>query len=106
MLHIDQDKKNGGKLYENLRQKRKYRKKRLLTKEKRGVIPNKVMIDERPAEVETRERYGDWEEGTIIGANHQGEILTLVKRKSRFTYIKKLDGKTAKKVVGRIVKMQ
>jgi IS30 family transposase len=78
--HIYKDKKNGGKLYENLRQKRKYRKKRLLTKGKRGVIPNKVMIDERPAEVETRERYGDWEGDTIIGANHQGAILTLVER--------------------------
>ena len=79
--HIYQDKKNGGKLYENLRQKRKYRKKRLSTKEKRGVIPNKVMIAERPAEVETRERYGDWEGDTIIDrvpprANHQGAIAT------------------------------
>lgn len=101
--HIYQDKKNGGKLYENLRQKRKYRKKRLLTKEKRGVIPNKVMIAERPAEVETRERYGDWEGDTIIGAHHQGAILTLVERKSRFTYIEKLDGKTAKCVENAVV---
>jgi transposase, IS30 family len=101
--HIYQDKKNGGKLYENLRQKRKYRKKRLLTKEKRGVIPNKVMIDERPAEVETRERYGDWEGDTIIGANHQGAILTLIDRKSRFTYIEKLDGKTAKNVENAVI---
>ena len=43
-------------------------------------------------------------------ANHQGAILTLVDRKSRrfavaITYIEKLDGKTAKKVVGHIVKM-
>lgn len=101
--HIYQDKKNGGKLYENLRQNRKYRKKRLLTKEKRGVIPNKVMIDERPAEVETRERYGDWEGDTIIGANHQGAILTLVDRKSRFTYIEKLAGKTAKSVENAVI---
>ncbi len=101
--YIYQDKKNGGKLYENLRQKRKYRKKRLLTKEKRGIIPNKVMIAERPAIVETRERYGDWEGDTIIGANHQGAILTLVEQKSRFTYIEKLDGKTAKNVENAVV---
>ncbi len=44
ILLIRIDKKNGGKLYENLRQKRKYRKKRLLEGEKRGVIPNKVMM--------------------------------------------------------------
>lgn len=106
--HIYKDKKNGGvppsgKLYENLRQKRKYRKKRLLEGEKRGVIPNKVMIDKRPPEVETRERYGDWEGDTIIGANHQGAILTLVERKSRFTYIEKLEGKTAKCVENAVI---
>lgn len=101
--YIYQDKKCGGKLYENLRQKRKYRKKRLLEKDKRGVIPNKVMIADRPYEVETRERYGDWEGDTIIGANHQGAILTLVERKSRFTYIEKLDDKTAKSVENAVV---
>ncbi len=79
--YIYTNKKNGSKLYENLRQKRKYRKKRLLKKEKRGVIPNKVMIADRPPEVETRERYGDWEGDTIIDgvptrANHQGAIAT------------------------------
>ncbi len=57
--YIYKDKKNGGKLYKNLRQKTKYRKKRLLEGEKRGVIPNKVMIADRPPKVETRERYGD-----------------------------------------------
>jgi transposase, IS30 family len=101
--YIYRDKKCGGKLYENLRQKRKYRKKRLLEKDKRGVIPNKVMIADRPREVETRERYGDWEGDTIIGANHQGAILTLVERKSRFTYIEKLDDKTAKSVENAVV---
>jgi transposase, IS30 family len=101
--YIYQDKKNGGKLYENLRQKRKYRKKRLLTKEKRGVIPNKVMIADRPPEVETKERYGDWEGDTIIGANHKGAILTLTERKSKFTYMEKLEGKTAKCVENAVV---
>ena len=106
--YVYQNKKSGGKLYENLRQKNKYRKKRLLTEDKRGIIPNKVMIADRPPEVETRERYGDWEGDTIIGANHQGAILTLVDRKSRrfavaITYIEKLEGKTAKCVENAVV---
>jgi len=70
--YVYRDTENGGKLYENLQQKNNYRKKRLLEKDKRGIIPNKVMIAERPAEVETRERYGAREGDTILGANHQG----------------------------------
>jgi transposase, IS30 family len=66
------------------------------------------MIADKPPEVETRERYGDWEGDTIIDGvpprtNHQGAILTLVDRKSRFTYIEKLEGKTAKSVENAVI---
>jgi IS30 family transposase len=102
------DKKKGGDLYKNLRQKHKKRRKRLNEKDRRGIIPNKVMIEQRPEVVNTKERYGDWEGDTIIGgvpprANHQGAILTLVEQKSLFTYIEKLAEKTAKSVVNAVV---
>lgn len=34
--------------------------------------------------MERRERVGDWEADTILGKGHQGAVVTLVERKSRF----------------------
>lgn len=65
------DKKDGGKLHENLRNKgRKYRK-RGDSKDKRGVIVGRVDIDQRPKIVEDRVRFGDLELDTIVGKDHQ-----------------------------------
>ncbi|MDB6096016.1 MAG: transposase [Francisellaceae bacterium] len=61
----------------------------------RGCIPNRVDIKERPAIVETKTRIGDWEGDTIIGANHQGVILSYVDRASKFTILAQLKDKTA-----------
>lgn len=93
--HVYRDKKSGGELYKNLRFSHKKRRKRLGTKAKRGKIPNKTMIAERPAEVETKARFGDWEGDTIIGGNHQGVVVTLVERRSKYTLMGKSENKTA-----------
>jgi len=61
------------------------------------------MIDQRPAEVELKQRIGDWEGDTIIGANHQGAILTLVERVSKYTLVVALEAKTAQQVEEKIV---
>jgi IS30 family transposase len=52
--------------------------------EKRGKIPAGVSIEGRPAVVDRRGRYGDWEGDTIVGANHRGGAVTLVERRSGF----------------------
>lgn len=93
--HVYRDKKAGGTLYENLRFGHKKRRKRLGKRDKRGVVPNKTMISERPVEVETKERFGDWEGDTIIGGNHQGVIVTLVERKSKHSLMGKAENKSA-----------
>ena len=93
--HVYRDKKTGGALYKNLRFGHKKRRKRLGTNDKRGKIPNKTMIAERPAEVETKARFGDWEGDTIIGGNHQGVVVTLVERKSKHTLMGKSEDKSA-----------
>jgi transposase, IS30 family len=82
-VHIWEDKKKGGKLYKHLRHPKKYRK-HPGTGDKRGIIPNRKSIEERPEAVDKRERIGDWEADTIIGRGHQGAVVTLVERKSRF----------------------
>jgi IS30 family transposase len=93
--HVYRDKRAGGGLYKNLRFGRKKRRKRLGTNDKRGKIPNKTMIAERPAEVEAKARFGDWEGDTIIGGNHQGVVVTLVERKSKHTLMGKSEDKSA-----------
>ena len=91
--HIYSDKQQGGSLYTHLRLK-KQRRKRYGKYDKRGQIPNRKSIDERPEVVTKRERIGDWEADTIIGKNHQQAIVSLVERKSRITRLEKVSRKT------------
>lgn len=93
--HVYRDKRAGGGLYKNLRFGHKKRRKRIGTNDKRGKIPNKTMIADRPAEVETKARFGDWEGDTIVGGNHQGVVVTLVERKSKHTLMGKSENKSA-----------
>ena len=62
---------------------------------KRGQIPGRVSIDERPAEVELRDRIGDWEGDTVVGKGRSGYVLTNVERASRYTVARKLEAATA-----------
>jgi IS30 family transposase len=96
--HIWADKRHGGTLYTHLRQSHKKRKKQYGSKDKRGQIRNRVSIDERPAIVAEKTRIGDWEIDTVIGQNHQGALVTIVDRVSKFTLIKKVDSKHAEVV--------
>jgi len=93
--HIWTDKRHGGTLYTHLRQCHKKRKKKYGSKDKRGQIRNRVSIDDRPAIVAEKTRIGDWEIDTVIGQNHQGALVTIVDRVSKFTLIKKVDSKHA-----------
>ena len=96
--HIWADKRHGGILYTHLRQCHKQRKKKYGSKDKRGQIRNRVSIDERPAIVAEKTRIGDWEIDTVIGQSHQGALVTIVDRVSKFTLIKKVDSKHAEVV--------
>jgi IS30 family transposase len=92
--HIYRDKWAGGDLHKHLRCQKK-RRKRTGDYDRRGKIPNQVSIEDRPEIVDNRERIGDWEADTIIGAGKQGAIVTLVERKSRFTLLKQVTRRTA-----------
>lgn len=100
--YIYADKRAGGDLYRHLRCKKK-RRKRYGSYDRRGVIRNRVSIDERPEVVGERSRVGDWEGDTVIGKNHKGALVTLVERKSLYTLIGAVACKTAAAVGAAIV---
>jgi IS30 family transposase len=96
--YILSDKAKGGLLYKHLRHQNKTYRKRYGSAHNRSGIPNRVDIDQRPAEANNRERIGDWEADTIIGKNHKGAIVTLDDRKSKLRLAAPLAGKKAKYV--------
>ena len=96
-LYVYADKQCGGTLYRHLRSQKKQRK-RYGGHARRGQIPNRISIEQRPAIVGAKGRLGDWEADTIIGARHQGAILSCTERRSKLTLLRKLDTKGALEV--------
>ena len=84
--HILADQQANGDLYTHLRQYGK-RRKRYGKHDRRGKLPDRVSIEERPQIVEQRERLGDWEIDTLVGKGHRGALVSLVERKSRYTLL-------------------
>lgn len=99
------DKQAGGDLFKHLRWSQKKRKKRYGKNDRRGQIKDRISIDERPSIVDRKERIGDWEIDTIIGANHQGALVTAVERKSNFSCLSFVEKKEAELVANAIVEM-
>ena len=97
-LKIWADKKKGGKLYENLRNRSKRYRKRGAAKDLRGKISNATSIDKRPVVVDERKRLGDLEIDLIIGSGHNGAILTINDRVSGLLIMEQLTGKQAAEV--------
>jgi len=92
--YIYADRRAGGDLYQHLRCQKK-RRKRYGSHDRRGQIPDRVSIEQRPAIVNERKRLGDWEADTVIGQQSHYALVTLVDRMSRYTLIKKIDRRTA-----------
>ena len=79
------DKAQGGDLVSYLRCQKVRRKRYASGQERRGTLAQRIGIEQRPRVVDQRSRIGDWEGDTVIGKNHQGALVTLVERKSRYT---------------------
>ena len=102
--YILADKQAGGDLYRHLRCQKK-RRKRYGSYDRRGKMPNRVSIDERPAIVAERTRIGDWEVDTLVGKRHRQAIVTLTERKSRFSLLAKVDQRTADQVGDAVIEL-
>ena len=87
-----------------LPQARPKRRKRGQGKTRRGPsIPNRVGIDQRPKEVDSRTTHGHWEGDTVMGKNNDGFIVTLVERTSRLLYAVKTQTKQACEVAQAVI---
>lgn len=90
-------------LYKFLKHRRR-RRKRGNYKDSRGLIPNRVPIDQRPKIVEQRKRFGDLEADLIMGKAHKSALLVTVDRATLKTTINKLAGKNPKVIASIMVR--
>lgn len=102
---IRADKAAGGSLYRHTRHRLKHRR-RPSGSSPRTVIRNRTSIDQRPAIVDTRERFGDFEIDTIVGPRNRGAILTMVERQTGFLFIEPLPkGKNAAALADTVIRI-
>jgi transposase, IS30 family len=73
------------------REKRKFGKDRIR-------IKNQVSIEQRPEHVQLREEVGHWEGDLMIGVGQKSAIATNVERKTRYTFIMKIENRKSKTV--------
>ncbi len=100
---IWEDKRKKGMLYLDLRNRGRRYKKRSVVYDKRGIIPNRTDISQRPPEVERRERFGDLEIDLIIGKNHKSAILTVSDRATGLGKLRKLKSKDAGQIAIEVI---
>ena len=86
--YIYQNKAKGGDLHKHLRCQKKRRKRYASGQQRRGQIVDRRDIDERPAVVDQRSRFGDFEGDTVVGNKHKGVLLTFADRKTRLCIIR------------------
>jgi len=100
--YIYADKRSGGALWTHLRCQKKHRK-RYGNHDRRGKIPNRKSIEQRPEIVQQRTRFGDWEVDLVLGKDQQGVIVTLTERKSRFTLLGSVPSKQSDLVAQTVI---
>lgn len=103
-LHIWADKARGGSLWRHLRGARKIKRKRYAGHDSRGRLAGKRLITQRPAVVNQRARFGDWEIDTVHGRGKPAAV-TVVERKSGLVRVGKIDRVGAQETLKRTVSL-
>ena len=101
--HVYADKAQGGTLWKHLRCQKQKRKRYASGRDRRGQVPNRRPLSERPLHIEARRQVGHWECDTVIGASHKGAVVTMVERKSGYAVMAKVEKKTSELVSSAIV---
>jgi IS30 family transposase len=89
------DSQQGGELYRRLRRRHKHRRRQKRYGAGRRFIPGRVGIEQRPAIVNERSRFGDWEGDLVVGSRNSGAIATHVERRSRYLKASLLENRKA-----------
>lgn len=95
---IFRDAQAGGQFYRCLCFAHKHRRKQRRYGSLRGSIVGRVSIAERPAVVDKRRRFGDWEGDTVYGRRTRMCLLTQVERKSRYLIASRVSDRRAQSV--------
>ena len=91
----EEKRKGNRELSKHLRRQGRRYAKRGATNGNRGIIKDRIGIEQRPQIVDDKSRFGDLEIDTMIGKNHKGAIMTINDRCTRIVVIRKLEGKEA-----------
>lgn len=91
---IYKDKRLGGTLHGHLRLRCRKKRKRYRSKDSRGVLAGKTMIQDRPPYINDRSIPGHWEIDTMMGTGSKDCIVTIVERQTRYLWIGKLQART------------
>lgn len=101
---IWKDKRQKGDLYKYLRRRGRKYKKRGSEYNNRGILQNRKTIDQRPAIVEERRRFGDFEIDSIIGKNRKSALMTINDRSTGRLWLRKLKGRDPKSMADTVIK--
>ena len=97
--YIAKNKENGGDLYKCLRYQGKKYKWIGFDKNKTKIL-NRKDISERPAVVENKERYGDWESDLVVSSKKgSGAVATFAERLSMYFQAIKVESQSADEMV-------
>jgi IS30 family transposase len=97
------DKRAGGEMWRWLPCQKARRRRCGAGRARRHLIPNRVPIEQRPAIVDRRSRFGDWEGDTVVDNSHRHAIVSLVERRSMYLLLAKVERRTTEQVCGAIV---
>jgi IS30 family transposase len=86
-----------GKYQLYLRQPRQQRRRKGV-KQKRGGIPGRVGIEQRPPVADMKTEMGHWESDTVIGGNHTGVVVTHVDKASKYLLAGLAKNKTVQQI--------
>ncbi len=94
----------GDDLRQYLRRHHRIRKKKGVCHGNRGPIAGRISIEERPAAVAARSRFGDWEHDSIVSRQSPVLLNSLVERKSGLLKLSKVANDTAPATAETVVK--